>query len=86
MSDNDVTTVLLLAMVALIAGPSVAAGLGLDAGAWLLAHNVLVIPARAVLEVPLLNAGLDWRRIAVVGFVLAALLTGAVVVQRKPQK
>lgn len=86
LSDNDVTTMLLLGAVALFAGPSAAAAVGLDAGAWLLAHDLLVPPARAVVQIPLVNAGLDWRRIVVASMVLSALLIGAVVVQKKPRK
>lgn len=72
---NDNLFVILVAIGAAIAGgPSVLAMVGVDVGAWALSRGILVAPELAVVEVPLVGAGLDWRRLALVALALLAAL------------
>lgn len=67
-TDSLVTWIFLVGAV-LVGGPSVLTVLGVDAGTWLLAHGVLVPPAESMVELPLVGAGLDLRRLFIVGIV-----------------
>lgn len=72
---NDNLFVILVAVGAAVAGgPSVLAMVGVDVGAWALSRGVLVAPELAVVPLPLVGAGLDWRRLILVALVLLAVL------------
>lgn len=83
--DGDtVTAVLVVTVLALALGPTAVAAFGVDAGSWLLQHDVLVAPAHSVVTVPLVDAGLDWRRLVVAGFVGGSLLLIAAASRYRP--
>lgn len=72
---NDNLFVILVAIGAAIAGgPSVLSMVGVDFGAWALSRGILVAPEIAVIELPLVGAGLDWRRLVLLALVLLAAL------------
>lgn len=76
---NDNLFVILVATGAAIAGgPSVLAVIGVDVGAWALSRGFLVAPELAVVELPLVGAGLDWRRLILVVLVMLAAAVLAV--------
>lgn len=72
---NDNLFAILVAIgVAIAGGPSVLAVVGVDVGAWAMSRGFLVAPEVAVVELPLVGAGLDWRRLILVVLVLIAAL------------
>lgn len=84
LDDDTVVAVLVVTVLALALGPTALTAFGVDAGAWLLRHEVLVAPAMSVVKVPLVDAGLDWRRLVVASCVGASLLL--IAVARRPKR
>lgn len=76
--NDNLFAVLVAVGAAISGGPSVLAVLGVDVGAWAISRGILVAPELAVVELPLVGAGLDERRLALVGLALAAALVLAV--------
>lgn len=75
---------------AIAGGPSVLALVGVDIGGWAMSRGFLVAPELAVVELPLVGAGLDWRRLILVALVLAAALVLTILTvsarRRRPQE
>lgn len=76
--DDNLFTLVFVVGAALAGGPTVLSALGIDVGTWALAHGILVAPELAVVQVPLVGAGLDVRRLLLVLLALAAALVLAV--------
>lgn len=72
---DDLLVWLFLLGAALAGGPSMLAAAGVDVGAWMVAHQVLVPVGQAVVDLPLVGAGLDWRRLILLIILAAAALT-----------
>lgn len=76
LDDDTVVVILLGVVVAMAVGPTAVSALGVDAGSWLIAHQVLVAPAKSAITIPLTGGGLDWRRMVVACFVAGSVLIG----------
>lgn len=63
---DDLLIYLILIAGAIAGGPSLLALVGVDAGAWLVSSGVLIDSSQALFEIPLLDAGPDWRRVSLV--------------------
>lgn len=76
LDDDTVVLVLVGIVVAMAMGPTAVSAVGVDAGSWLIEHQVLVTPAKSVVTIPLTGGGLDWRRLVVACFVVGGVLIG----------
>ncbi|WP_114905814.1 hypothetical protein [Ornithinimicrobium murale] len=74
---DDLLTIIFLVAAAVVGGPSVLGAFGVDVGSFLLRYGILVPGSEAVFVLPLVGAGLDERRVALLGIVVAlGLLAG----------
>lgn len=72
--ETDRTVAILLAgAAAVVVLPALIPNVRAATTTWLLEHRVLVVPGQALLELPFLGAGVDFRRLVIV-LVLGALV------------